>query len=173
MCLNHKARIMIYKKCIYVACVICFSMTTTMNSQTQEVMQTQEISKDQQDVLKAIESMTQSFNSKDIEGIMSSYQSGALVIFEPKTMVTDFKTLKEMFLGAFSINPKFEYPNGHEVFVNGDTATHIAPWIMTGTAPDGTKIEQSGLSVAMLKKQENGKWLLTFDNPHASFLMDK
>lgn len=172
MCLNHKATIMIYKRCIYVAWVICLGMTTNMNSQTQKVMQTKTISKDQQDVLNAIESMIQSFNNKDIEGVMASYETGALVIFEPETRVTDFKILKEMFLGAFSINPKFEYPKGHEVFINGDTATHIAPWIMNGTAPDGTKIKQSGLSVANLKKQQNGKWLLIFDNPHGSFLMN-
>lgn len=164
---------MIYKRCMYVALVMCLGTTTSMNSQTQKVMQTTEISKDQQDVLNAIESMTQSFNGKDIEGVMSSYQSGALVIFEPESPVTDFKQLQEMFLGAFSINPKFEYPKGHEIFVNGDTATHIAPWVMTGIAPDGAKIQQSGLSVANLKKQKNGKWLLTFDNPHGSFLMNK
>ncbi|WP_181899542.1 YybH family protein [Flagellimonas nanhaiensis] len=131
------------------------------------------ISTDQQDVLDAVESMTLAFNSKDIEGVMSSYRAGALVIFEPENPVTDHNQLREMFLGAFTISPKFEYPQGHEVFVNGDVATHIAPWVMTGTAPDGTEIKQSGLSVANLEKQFNGTWLLTFDNPHGSYLMSK
>jgi ketosteroid isomerase-like protein len=152
---------------------MCLGMTTSINSQTPKIMQTTEISKDQQDVLNAVESMTKSFNGKDIEGVMSSYQSGALVIFEPESPVTDTEQLRDMFLGAFSIDPIFEYPKGHEVFVNGDTATHIAPWVMNGTAPDGTKIQQSGLSIANLKKQVDGKWLLTFDNPHGNFLMNK
>jgi len=77
-----------------------------------------------------------------------------------------------MFTGMSMANPVFTY-SGHEVFISGDIATHIAPWEMTAKAPDGSKIKQSGLSVATLKKQENGKWLLTFDNPHASFLMSK
>ncbi|MEP3386422.1 MAG: hypothetical protein ABJN84_17790 [Flavobacteriaceae bacterium] len=135
-------------------------------------MQTETISKEQQDVLSTIESMTQSFNDKDIEGVMTSYESGALVVFEPNTKISDFTVLREMFLGAFQINPKFEYPKGHEVFVNGDSATHIAPWIMTGTAPDGTKIVQEGLSMVNLSRQKNGGWLITFDNPHGNFLMN-
>ena len=152
--------------------VICFGMTASMNAQKQNVMQTT-ISKDEQAVLNAVAHMTESFNSGDIEGVMSSYQADALVIFEPETRISDLKQLREMFLAAFAINPKFEYPKGHEVFVNGDSATHIAPWVMKGTAPDGTPVTQSGLSVANLRKQANGKWLLTFDNPHGNYLMSK
>ncbi|MEM9649651.1 MAG: DUF4440 domain-containing protein [Bacteroidota bacterium] len=131
------------------------------------------ISKEQQEVLYAIESMTKSFNNKDIDGVMSSYEDGALVIFEPETPVRDPKILEEMFLGAFSINPQFAYPNGHEVFVNGDAATHIAPWVMTGKAPDGTAVRQTGLSVANLRRQKDGRWLLIFDNPHGSYLLNQ
>lgn len=40
--------------------------------------------------------------------------------------------------------------SGHEVFVAGKTAMHLALCEMTGTAPDGTEIGQSGLSVAVL-----------------------
>lgn len=142
-------------------------------SQKQKVMQANTISKEEQEVLTAVETMTQAFNGKDIDGVMSSYQTDALVIFEPKTPIRYSDALREMFLAAFEINPKFEYPKGHEVFVNGNSATHIAPWIMTGKGPDGSIIEQRGLSIAHLKKQKNGKWLLTFDNPHGSFLMDQ
>ncbi|WP_161992014.1 YybH family protein [Flagellimonas algicola] len=163
---------MINKRHMYVMLVIGFGMTTSMKSQKQKVMQTT-ISKEEQAVLGAIASMTKSFNNADIDGVMSSYQEGALVVFEPEMRVTDKKQLREMFLAAFAIKPQFEYPNGHEVFVNGKSATHIAPWIMKGTAPNGTPITQSGLSVAHLRKQPNGKWLLTFDNPHGSYLMSK
>ncbi len=164
---------MMYKRHIYVTLVICLGMAASMNSQTQKVMQKTVISEDQQDVLNAIEAMTQSFNSKDIEGVMSSYEKDAVVIFEPETPVTDFNALKEMFLGAFTLNPKFEYPKGHEVFVNGDMAMHIAPWIMKGVAPDGSEIQQTGLSIATLHRQKDGKWLMTFDNPHGNYLINK
>lgn len=152
--------------------VICLGLTATMNSQNKKMMKKTQ-SKAHQEVLQAIESMTHAFNNRDIKGVMSSYEDGAMVIFEPETSVTDAKVLREMFLGAFAINPQFQYPNGHEVFVNGNTAMHIAPWIMTGKAPDGTVIQQNGLSVANLRKQKDGRWLLTFDNPHGGYLLNQ
>ena len=161
---------MMNKKSILATWVMCLSMTAIF-SQKQTVMQTKTMTKDELAVLQTVETMTKAFNGKDIEVVMGSYQKDALVIFEPGMQVRNFKQLKEMFLAAFAINPKFEYPQGHEVFVNGENATHIAPWIMSGTAPDGTQIKQSGLSVANLRKQKDGKWLLTFDNPHSSYLM--
>nr|WP_299388436.1 DUF4440 domain-containing protein [Allomuricauda sp.] len=161
-----------YKRSLYVTLVLCLGMGTSMISQKPKTMK-EAILQDEKAVLQAVETMTKSFNGKDIEGVMSSYHEGALVIFEPETPVRDHKTLKQMFLAAFAINPQFEYPNGHEVFVNGDTATHIAPWVMNGTAPDGTVVQQTGLSVSHLERQTDGKWLLTFDNPHGSYLLTK
>ncbi len=56
--------------------------------------------------------------------------------------------------------------------VQGDIAVHFAPWTMTGTAPDGTEIKQTGLSVAVLRKQADGNWLMVIDNPHGQHLME-
>ncbi|PCK02980.1 MAG: hypothetical protein COA42_21545 [Alteromonadaceae bacterium] len=120
-------------------------------------------------VLATIESMTAAFHAKDIDGVLKSYAPKANVVFEAGMPITDKSQMKEMFQGAFSIDPRFEY-SGHEVFIADDVAVHIAPWVMTGKAPDGTKIEQSGLSVAVLKRQESGDWLMVIDNPHGGNL---
>jgi ketosteroid isomerase-like protein len=49
---------------------------------------------------------------------------------------------------------------------------HVAPWVMIGQAPDGTEVSQQGLSVAVLRKQADGRWLMVLDNPNAQALMD-
>jgi ketosteroid isomerase-like protein len=36
---------------------------------------------------------------------------------------------------------------------------------MTGVAPDGSAIAGGGLSVAVLRRQAGGKWLIVIDNP--------
>jgi len=93
-------------------------------------------------------------------------------ILEPGKPVSDPAVLREMFSGAFMLNPKFTY-SGHEVFVAGDIAVHYAPWTMKGRTPDGKDIEQSGLSVAVLRRQSDGEWLMVIDNPHGQNLMNK
>lgn len=129
-----------------------------------------QIEQEQAAVLKAVKQMTHAFHKKDLKAVMNSYEDQALVVFEPESPITDKALLEQMFQGAFSLNPKFTY-SGHEVFVNGDIAVHIAPWTMKGKAPDGSKVEQSGLSIAVLRKQKDGKWLMVFDDPHGQFLM--
>ena len=43
---------------------------------------------------------------------------------------------------------------------------------MRATAPDGTKIQERGLSVAVLRRQPDGQWLMVIDNPHGQHLLD-
>lgn len=71
-----------------------------------------------------------------------------------------------------STTPKFTY-SGHQVFVAGDIAMHIAPWSMDAIGPDGQQIQQEGLSIAVLRKQSDGEWLMIIDNPHGQMLLNK
>jgi ketosteroid isomerase-like protein len=135
-------------------------------------MKKMNFNQEQTRVLNAILQMTTSFHNKDIEGVMSSYETNPMIIFEPGKPALDRKAIIEGFKGFFALNPKFEY-SGHEVFVNGDLAVHFAPWTMNGKTPDGTEIKQSGLSVAVLRKQVDGKWLMVFDNPFGQNLLDQ
>lgn len=149
---------------------LCFSLFS--NAQTFKPMEKQALNSTQQEVLQAVQHMTDAFHRKDIKGVMDSYEPNALVVFDPQNPIQDAGALQERFLQTFGISPRFEY-SGHEVFVNGNLGIHLAPWTMTATAPDGTAIQQTGLSIAVLRQQKDGKWLMVFDDPHGQFLMEQ
>ncbi|MDW7691570.1 DUF4440 domain-containing protein [Flammeovirgaceae bacterium SG7u.111] len=150
--------------------VILLCMTSIItNAQTNKI---EKMTEEQQNVLFTIKKMTNAFQNKDIDEVMRCYESVAVVVFEPESPISDTNVLREMFTGMSMANPVFTY-SGHEVFITGNIATHIAPWKMTANAPDGTEIKQSGLSVAVLRKQKDGRWLMILDNPHGQFLMTK
>ncbi|OUS00894.1 hypothetical protein A9Q86_09085 [Flavobacteriales bacterium 33_180_T64] len=149
--------------------VILFCIASlTINAQTNS---TKKMTEEEQNVLNTIKKMTKAFENKDIDGVMSCYESGAVIVFEPETPISDINVSRQMFIEIFKINPMFSY-NGHDVFITGNIATHITPWVMKAKAPDGTEIKQNGLSIAVLRKQENGNWLMVLDNPHGQFLMN-
>ncbi len=131
----------------------------------------QKMTQDQQGVLAAIETMTAGFQAGDMATVMQSYEAAATVVFEPEAAVSDAAQLEQMFAGMAAMNPEFTYPSGHEVVVSGDIAVHIAPWAMKAQSPDGQTIEQSGLSVAVLRKQPDGGWKMVIDNPHGARLL--
>ena len=124
-----------------------------------------QMTEDQTKVLDAITTMTEAFQTGDIDRVMASYESQATVLFEPQSPVSDPAALNAMFTGMAAINPIFTY-GSHEVIVQGDIALHLSPWTMQATTPDGQQMTQSGLSVAVLRKQPNGDWLMVIDNPH-------
>jgi ketosteroid isomerase-like protein len=130
------------------------------------------MSSDKNKVINVVQVMTEAFHKKDMNNIMASYEKGAAIMFEPGLAISDPEIIKKMFEGAFQINPEFTYPKGHEVYIANDIAMHIAPWVMIGKTPDGTDIEQTGLSVAILRKQVNGEWLMVLDNPNSQALMN-
>ena len=139
-------------------------------SQTHESMQHSNFSPEQTNVMNAVLKMTEAFHKKDLDGVMASYESKAVIVFEPGMPVSDPNAIRAGFQGFFDVNPTFEY-FGHEVFVNGNLAIHLAPWKMRGTTPDGQEISQSGLSIAVLKKQKDGSWLMVFDDPYGQNLL--
>ncbi len=124
----------------------------------------------QKNVLEVVERMTEAFQKGDIEGVMRTYEESAVVVFDPESPTSDPAVLRQMFQGAFSMKPDFQY-SGHEVVIAGDIAVHLAPYQMKGKTPDGAEILQAGLSVAVLRKQADGGWLMVIDNPHGERLL--
>lgn len=128
------------------------------------------VNQDEIDVQGVVEKMTSAFQNNQIDAVMSAYEHGAVVLFEPGQPITNERDLRQMFSGMAAAKPVFTY-SGHEVVVSGDIAVHIAPWNMAAQAPDGQKIVQSGLSIAVLRRQADGSWKMVIDNPHGARLL--
>lgn len=126
----------------------------------------------EENALSTVLTMTDAFQRGDMQTLMACYEEGAAVVFEPGAPIADAATLREQFAAASALKPRFDY-SGHETYVAGDIALHIAPWTMRATAPDGSTIEQRGLSVAVLRRQADGKWLLLIDNPFGQRLLEE
>lgn len=119
-----------------------------------------------------IDTMTTAFGNGDIDRIMTTYEPGAVVVGEPGVPVTGASALRAMFAGFVAVNPKFTFLD-HEIIEAGDLALHLNTWRMTGTAPDGTAVEQGGLSVVVLRRQADGRWLLVIDDPYGDRLLNR
>lgn len=125
---------------------------------------TQELMEKTNQILSTISRMTSAFNQGDIDGVMQTYEKGAVVVGEPGMPVQGDDALRAMFAGFVAAKANFTFGE-HEVVVAGDVALHLTPWQMTGVAPEGAPIEASGLSVAVLRQQKDGAWLMIIDHP--------
>ena len=145
---------------------------TTIEAQISSANLPEHFTEEQRNVMKTILKMTSSFTNKDIDGVMETYESNSTIIFEPGMPVTDRKTQRELFMSFIDMSPEFLYGD-HEVFVNNDIAIHLTPWSMIGKVQGGSEVKLGGLSIAVLRKQSDGEWLMIFDDPYGSNLLDK
>lgn len=121
-------------------------------------------------VLSTIGAMTSAFHQGDIDGIMRTYEPGAVVVGQPGAYIKGEAPLRSMFAEFIAARARFAFDE-HEVIVAEDIALHLTPWKMTGVAPDGSPITESGLSVAVVRRQEDGSWLMVIDNPFADAVL--
>lgn len=121
-------------------------------------------------ILATVEAMTQAFNKGDIDAVMRTYEPSAAVVAQPGVLVTGPTALRAMFANFVAVKAHFTF-HGHEVLQAGDLAVHFTPWHMTGVGPDGSVIASAGLSVAVLRRQPNGGWLMVIDNPFGDTLL--
>lgn len=122
-------------------------------------------------ILSTIKQMVDAFHKGDIVGILKTYEPGAVVMAEPGSPVSGKSALEAMFAGFIAAEARFTFL-GHEVVQAGDLAVHFTPWRMTGTGPDGQPITGGGLSVAVLRRQPDGKWLMVIDDPYGDSVMN-
>ena len=123
-------------------------------------------------ILSTIDDMTKAFHQGDIDGIMRTYEPGAVVVGEPGLHVSGTPALRAMFAGFIAAKARFTF-QGNEVIQAGDIALHLTPWQMAGVGPDGTPIAASGLSVAVLRRQPDDRWLMVIDDPFGDALLSQ
>jgi uncharacterized protein (TIGR02246 family) len=121
---------------------------------------------DETKVLGTIDRMTSAFAASDIDGIMSTYAPGAVVVGEPGSPVKGDAALRAMFAAFIESGVAFSY-GAHEVVIAGDTALHLMRW--TAPGPDGA--DTSALSVAVLRLQPDGGWKMVIDHPFGDGVM--
>jgi ketosteroid isomerase-like protein len=123
-------------------------------------------------VLSTIEEMTGAFNRGDIDAVMRTYEPGAVVVAEPRAPVTGEEELRRMFAGFVAAQARFTF-QGHEVIETDGLALHLTPWRMRAKGPDGSTIAARGLSVAVLRRQADGRWLLVIDHPWGDAILGR
>ena len=127
---------------------------------------------DRKAVLQTIGTMNTAFARGDIDAVMGTYEPGAVVVGEPGKPVYGDAELRAMFAGFVAANAKFQLGK-HEVVQAGDLALHLTDWRTTGTAPDGSAVGGTGLSVAVLRRDCSGAWRLVIDHPFGDELLKR
>ncbi len=127
---------------------------------------------EQDQIHATIETNNAAVAAGDIEGVLATFEPNGVLVGQPGMIAKGTPALHEAFGQFIAISPKITITS-HDVIQADDIAIHSSSWEMSGLAPDGSPIEQSGFSVVVLRKQSDGRWLMVIDNPFADHLLHK
>jgi uncharacterized protein (TIGR02246 family) len=138
----------------------------SLHAQTTEGQKTMEQAK----IQNTINTNNAAVAAKNMEAILETYSADAVMVGPRGERSVGTPALREAFKNFLAIDPKISVIKS-DIVQAGDTALHTYEWTMTGKLPDGTPLQQGGLSIVVLRKQLDGRWLMVVDNPFGDQVM--
>ncbi len=107
-----------------------------------------------------------------MDAIIATFEENGVLVGQPGMTAQGNPALREAFAGFMAINPQITV-HSHEIIQADDIALHSSTWTMRGQTPDGHPIEENGFSTVVLRRQNNGEWLMVIDNPFGNHLVEQ
>ncbi|MBX3737948.1 MAG: DUF4440 domain-containing protein [Candidatus Didemnitutus sp.] len=143
------------------------SPTTSQTMNPPSAMKSQS---DTDKIIATVQQVATAMERGDLAAALATYEPNAHLVVQPGQTVSG-PALGEALKGFIAMKPKFTM-NKHDVVISGDIALHISPWSMEATDPaSGAAIKGGGLSLAVLRHQADGRWLMVTDNPYGGAVL--
>jgi ketosteroid isomerase-like protein len=105
------------------------------------------------------------FNDGNLAGMIALYEPDSAVVSEPGgEVVSGPAALKQNLEGYLSLGGQIDLRLQRCIRSN-DLAILYSGWTMTGRAPDGSAVNLKGQTSDVVRRQEDGTWLVAIDNP--------
>jgi uncharacterized protein (TIGR02246 family) len=108
--------------------------------------------------------LADAINRGDLERAITLYEPGAVLVVQPGTLARGSTQLREALAGFIALKPTLT-SEAWEVIEAGDVALYVGRWNLRGTDPTGKAVAMAGQSADILRRQEDGRWLIALDNP--------
>jgi uncharacterized protein (TIGR02246 family) len=107
----------------------------------------------------------------DIEAAAGYYEPEATIIAMPGTVVSGMNAIRAVLTRFASLKGDFQRGK-HQIIESGDLAFYYSDWSMHMMDQTGKPIQMNGRTADVLRRQEDGNWLIAFDNPWGTSVLD-
>jgi uncharacterized protein (TIGR02246 family) len=99
-----------------------------------------------------------------LDALIALYEPAAVFVPRPGVVHTGRPEIGGALAEMLGLSPSLE-TNIREVHQADGIALVIVDWSLSGTAPDGSAVTQSGRSADVLRRQSDGTWRVLIDHP--------
>jgi uncharacterized protein (TIGR02246 family) len=101
----------------------------------------------------------------ELDALLDLYEDDATFVAEPGRVVSGHDAIRAELAQLVALHPTMT-GEIEQVLQAGDTALVAYRWQMDATAPDGSPIENGGVSADVLRKRRDGSWGVIIDDPY-------
>ncbi|HKZ62253.1 MAG TPA: SgcJ/EcaC family oxidoreductase [Nitrososphaera sp.] len=120
--------------------------------------------------LDTVNSLTAAINQGDLDAALNLYEPDAVLVAQPGQIARGRAGIREALAGFVSLKPTLR-GQAQQIVDAGDIVLYCSRWTLTGTSPDGGKVEMAGVSSDILRRQYDGRWLIVIDNPWGTSIL--
>ena len=118
------------------------------------------------------EYLGQAFNSSNVEAAAAMYHPDASVVrlenvHGDDAVAKGSEGIREVMAGYIGLNPHMDV-TVHHVTRAGDFALVRSQWLITGTRPNGQRLELHHHGMEVMRKIEDGTWVFYIDHPYGA-----
>ena len=111
-----------------------------------------------------MQTFSERLNGGDLDGLVELYEPAAVFESQPGVTVRGRHAIREALGDLLALRPTIT-AEVEQVLIGDDVALVVNRWAMTGTAPDGSSVRSDGRSADVVRRQDDGRWLVLIDKP--------
>ena len=104
------------------------------------------------------------FAAADMAGLLSLYEPDAVLLPQPGVVARGHAAIREALNGFLAMKGTFRIV-ASKVVTAGDVALGYVSWTLDANAPDGSAIHLEGTTSDVMRRQADGRWLISIDSP--------
>jgi uncharacterized protein (TIGR02246 family) len=111
-----------------------------------------------------IEQFSHHLNGGDLDALVGLYEPDAAFVPEPGVAFQGRDAIRGALQGFLALNPTLTGEIQKVVETDG-IALVINRWRLEGTGPEGSRVEMSGVSADVVRRQPDDSWRVLIDDP--------
>jgi uncharacterized protein (TIGR02246 family) len=108
--------------------------------------------------------LVQAINRGDLAAAVALYESNAVLVARPGQLARGAAEIRDTLAGFVALKATLR-SEAQRVLEADNIALYLGRWSLRGTDPGGQAVVLSGESTDVLRRQQDGRWLIALDNP--------
>jgi uncharacterized protein (TIGR02246 family) len=119
-----------------------------------------------------VKQIVAALNRGDLDAALSLYGADAVLVADPGQLARGPAELRAALGRLVDLKPRLTV-QAERLVEAGDTALYISRWTLQGTDPAGQEVSLAGESSDVLRRQDDGRWLIAIDNPWGAQILEQ